>query len=126
MQVRAYAAEAEHVRLDGATMCHLDILKAGDGSLDGTLLQVLDHCSSHSGRRLLRAWLCRPLASIPEILRRQRAVLALAESEALREVIHAAMQEHKDLTRCVASSSRSRSIYCSFLSYKPSCTTCWQ
>jgi hypothetical protein len=31
------------------------------GSVGGTLLSVLDHCSTPFGRRRLRQWLCRPL-----------------------------------------------------------------
>lgn len=107
LQVQAHAAEVERVRMDGATMRNLDILQAEDGTLDGTLLQALDRCETHSGQRLLRAWLCRPLGHVPEILRRQAAVLTLAGSEALRGDIQAFMQVHKDLPRCVAALERS-------------------
>jgi hypothetical protein len=43
----------------------------------GTLLSVLDHCTTPFGRRRLRQWLCRPLGRIADITARQDAVADL-------------------------------------------------
>lgn len=44
------------------------------GGVTGTLLSVLDHCSTPFGRRRLRQWLCRPLFRVADIQVRQDAV----------------------------------------------------
>jgi len=44
---------------------------------DGTLLQVLDHCSTPFGKRMFRRWLTMPLKQIHEIEERQNAILDL-------------------------------------------------
>ncbi len=53
------------------------MLENQDGGSSGTLVSVLDHCSTPFGRRRLRQWLTRPLFSVDEIVRRQDAVEAL-------------------------------------------------
>ena len=99
MQVEPYASGSTHMRLDGVTMANLELLTAQDGSRDGTLLQALDRCASHAGKRLLRAWLCRPLQDVSAILRRQRAVQALGEAAAVCDELRGAMAAFPDLSR---------------------------
>ena len=100
MQVVPYASGASHMRLDGVTLANLEVVAAQDGSRDGTLLQALDRCVSHAGKRTLRAWLCRPLQDVAAILGRQRAVQALAEAPAVLDELRGAMAAHPDLARC--------------------------
>ena len=35
-------------------------MNSWDGSTSGTLLEVLDHCSTAFGKRLFKQWLCAP------------------------------------------------------------------
>jgi DNA mismatch repair protein MSH6 len=50
------------------------VLENTDGGAAGSLLSALDMCTTVMGKRRLRAWLCRPLARIPDITARQDAV----------------------------------------------------
>lgn len=102
MQVVPYASGAAHMRLDGVTLANLEVLAAQDGSRDGTLLQTLDRCASHAGKRTLRAWLCRPLQDVDTIIQRQRAVRALGGAPAVCDELRGAMAAHPDLARCVS------------------------
>lgn len=60
--------------LNGAALENLDILENSAGGNAGTLLCLLDHCSTPFGRRRLRRWLVRPLFRVADIERRQDAI----------------------------------------------------
>ena len=50
--------------LDGVTLANLDILEnSSTGTLEGTLLERLDQCSTPFGKRLFKQWLCAPLCN---------------------------------------------------------------
>ena len=53
------------------------VLDNEGGRKAGTLLGALDRCVTPGGRRLLRAWLLRPLLRVADIRARQDAVAAL-------------------------------------------------
>ena len=55
----------------------MQVLENESGRKAGTLLGALDRCVTPGGRRLLRAWLLRPLLHVAEITSRQDAVAAL-------------------------------------------------
>ncbi|KAG2496433.1 hypothetical protein HYH03_005657 [Edaphochlamys debaryana] len=77
----AGAEGPRYLALNGAALENLEILENGEGGSAGTLLSVLDHCTTPFGRRRLRQWLCRPLGRIPDIEARQDAVEALMGGE---------------------------------------------
>ena len=56
---------------------HAQVLENESGRKAGTLLGALNRCVTPGGRRLLRAWLLRPLLRVAEITARQDAVAAL-------------------------------------------------
>lgn len=58
------------------------MLENTEGGAAGSLLSALDMCATPMGRRRLRAWLCRPLARIPDIAARQDAVAELMSGPA--------------------------------------------
>lgn len=65
--------------LDGQTLVNLDILvNSTDGSEQDTLLQLINHCETPFGKRLLRQWICHPLRHKAAIERRVRMVDCLA------------------------------------------------
>jgi DNA mismatch repair protein MSH6 len=99
MQVRSPQATALRMRIDGPSMANLELVQGPEGGMHCSLLEVLDHCASHGGKRMLRVWLCRPLCSVADIVARQRAVAALQEEPQLLAELHDAMRQHPDLPR---------------------------
>jgi DNA mismatch repair protein MutS len=68
----------------------------------GSLLWVLDKTRTAMGRRLIRAWLERPLLSPEQIDRRLGAVEALAEDSIGREELILCLREITDLERLIS------------------------
>ncbi|XP_069105499.1 DNA mismatch repair protein Msh6-like [Argopecten irradians] len=65
----------QHMVLDGVSLANLDITEnSATGTLEGTLLEQLDHCNTPFGRRLFRQWLCAPLCNPASINDRLDAV----------------------------------------------------
>ena len=64
--------------LDGITLQNLDVLECASGTFDnrreGSLLGLVDRCTTPFGRRLLRQWLCMPLLHAEAIRERQEAI----------------------------------------------------
>jgi DNA mismatch repair protein MSH6 len=51
-----------HMVLDGSTLLNLELLENSyDGSRKGTLLGVLDECTTPFGKRRFKQWVCAPL-----------------------------------------------------------------
>lgn len=71
------SGEPSHLLLNGAALENLELLENADGGVSGTLLAVLDHCTTPFGRRKLKQWLCRPLYRPADIRARQDAVADL-------------------------------------------------
>ncbi|KAK9844444.1 hypothetical protein WJX74_002610 [Apatococcus lobatus] len=94
---------AAHLRVDGAALDNLEVLENESGRKAGTLLGALDRCMTPGGRRLLRAWLLRPLLKMADIIARQDAVAALMGpvSQAASDA-RAAFSEVGDLERSIA------------------------
>ena len=90
---------ATHMNIDGPSMENLELVQGPEGTVHGSLLEVLDHCVSHGGKRLLRTWLCRPLYDVAQIVSRQQAVAALQASPMLLDEVHNGMRRHPDLPR---------------------------
>ncbi len=81
----------------------------------GSLLEVIDMTRSALGGRTLRSWLEQPLCSLPEILRRQNAVEALAADTVARREIGEKLGDIYDLERLMGSitygSANARTLY---------------
>lgn len=73
MQV-AGSDEPVAMELNGAALEGLEILENALGGTQGSLLGLLDHCTTPFGRRRLRRWLTRPLYRSEDITARQDAV----------------------------------------------------
>ena len=74
--------------LDGQTLINLEVLQNSfDGGEDGTLLKLLSHCVSPSGKRLFRRWLCHPLRRAADINQRLDAVEDLMENTQIQCLI---------------------------------------
>jgi len=92
--------ESEHMLLDTATLCSLELVRsAAGGGKAGSLLGVVDRTRTGMGGRLLKSWLLRPLRRIEPIRERHGAVGELLECEAERNAIHEALSGVLDLQR---------------------------
>ena len=95
------SGEGGVLRLDGPTLMNLEILESGEGTPEGSLVQALDTCASPAGKRLLRRWLCHPLAALAPIARRQDAVELFLERPDLAEALRAGLRRLPDLERAL-------------------------
>jgi len=105
-------AELDHVRelalresrdrlvLDGTTLANLEVFRRmGDGSAEGTLLELVDRTRTAAGGRALRDWLRRPLREAQGIGRRLDAVQVLTEDTGLRQRLRDRLAGLADLER---------------------------
>ena len=63
------------------TLANLDIISPDNQS--GTLLEKVDTTVTPFGKRLLRQWMCAPLANVPAIEARQDAIEQLLSNPSL-------------------------------------------
>jgi hypothetical protein len=75
---RALRGVGGTLALDAAVLTQLEVLQSGGAEgrpqLRGSLLHLLDRCSTPAGGRMLRRWLASPLADRSAIFDRQQAV----------------------------------------------------
>ncbi|WP_164743854.1 DNA mismatch repair protein MutS [Saccharospirillum alexandrii] len=76
----------EAVILDAASRRNLEIDINVRGEEDNTLFQLMDHCATTMGSRLLRRWLGRPLRDRTELQHRHHAVTTLLTDFVFEEV----------------------------------------
>ncbi|MDR0905328.1 MAG: DNA mismatch repair protein MutS [Oscillospiraceae bacterium] len=89
-----------YMELDWSAIRGLELLASNaTGEKRGSLLWVLDHTKTAMGRRLLRAWVTRPLLSPPAILRRSEAVSDLVRDTVARGELAQSLKSVGDLER---------------------------
>jgi DNA mismatch repair protein MutS len=93
---------SRHLRLDAATLAHLEVLEPADPRSKACLFSVLDCCSTPMGSRALREFLARPLRESSEIERRLDAVEELAGNGEARAQLRSELVEVGDLARKVS------------------------
>lgn len=91
------------VMIDHFTLRSLEVERTlRDGGRDGSLLGAIDLTVSPMGSRRLREWICYPLKSSTEILRRQQAITDLrSQPDRLRQV-RQLVGDMGDLERIIA------------------------
>lgn len=72
------------------------------GDKKHSLLWVIDKTKTAMGKRMLRAWLERPLLSVAKITKRQNAVGELLDNTPLRDELRGAMSGVKDIERLMS------------------------
>ena len=88
------------VALDATTIRSLEIEQTIRGnSSDGSLLGVMQRCKTAMGKRLLRRWLCEPLADRNEIEKRQNIVSTLVDDPPLHTFIRGSLDQVQDVAR---------------------------
>jgi len=97
-----FAREA-HMVIDQVSLRSLEIDRTmRSGQTLGSLLGVMQQCTTAMGKRLLRHSLCYPLRHRAQIEQRQRVVAALVDDGALLEALRGAMEKVQDVPRTVA------------------------
>ncbi|KYR02422.1 hypothetical protein DLAC_01262 [Tieghemostelium lacteum] len=86
--------------LDAQCLVNLEIFNnTTDGSTEGTLLKLMDRCQTAFGKRLLRQWICRPLANLEKIKDRQRAIEYFHNNHVTLQSVQTLLQKLPDLER---------------------------
>ncbi|WP_291510451.1 DNA mismatch repair protein MutS, partial [Acidithiobacillus sp.] len=112
-QVRQILPEndEEELGLDGESLAALEILEGRQGG--PCLYQILQHCRTAMGARLLRAQLARPLRPGPILERRQRALSALIAQRGytlLQEQLKGLPDAERIVTRIALGSASPRDL----------------
>ncbi|XP_049848088.1 uncharacterized protein LOC126311182 [Schistocerca gregaria] len=93
--------------IDWRVLEHLELVENGfDGGARGTVLEQLDAAVTPCGRRLLREWVCHPLAELDEILDRQESVSEILRDGELQALLREKLRGLPDMERLL---SRARS-----------------
>lgn len=73
--IDVWVTEQRCLVLDGQTLQNLEVLhNSRDHTIHGTLLELLDQCSTPFGKRLFKKWLCYPLLRVKDVEDRLTAV----------------------------------------------------
>lgn len=89
--------------LDGQSLINLEIFaNSFDGSAEGTLFAMLNRCITPFGKRLLRQWVCHPLADAKKINARLDAVDALNADSTIMDNFSSSLSKLPDLERLIS------------------------
>ena len=97
--VRSYSP-SEFMVLDATTLRNLEVVRSlREGTGEGTLLSLMDRCSTAMGSRLQVNWLTQPLKDTDAISERLDAVEGLVGSGGMRDAVRELMRGTKDIDR---------------------------
>eukprot|EP00743_Colponemidia_sp_Colp-15_P007292 GILK01007875.1.p1 GENE.GILK01007875.1~~GILK01007875.1.p1 ORF type:complete len:1396 (+),score=316.89 GILK01007875.1:569-4189(+) len=89
--------------LDSQALINLEILENNtDGTLNGSLLSIVDHTVTAFGKRMFRRWLCAPLCDVTDINSRLDAVEDFMSHRELKEKLKLKLSKLPDLERTLA------------------------
>jgi DNA mismatch repair protein MutS len=101
--------ESVFVALDATTLRSLEIEQTiRSNSVEGSLLWVMQRCRTAMGKRLLRQWLCNPLAEKHAIEKRQNIVSAFVESAEMLRNTNTSLDKIQDVARIAGRISMGR------------------
>ncbi len=93
-------ARGTRLNLDATTLRALEIERTlRTGSSEGSLLSIFDAAATPMGRRLIRDWLCAPLAQQPAIDARLERVAALVADERFAQSVAGVLANLQDVAR---------------------------
>jgi DNA mismatch repair protein MutS len=96
--------------LDEMTRRNLELVESlRGGSVEGTLLSVLDRTGTPMGARLLRQWILAPLTDRRAVDARLEAVAMLSANAVSREAMRNAIDDVRDVERLAAKAAAGRS-----------------
>ncbi len=103
----------QSVILDAATRRNLELTHNLAGGTDNTLAEVLDHCATRMGSRMLKRWIHQPMRDNATLNQRLDAITELKET-ALYGELHPVLKQIGDIERILArlamSSARPRDL----------------
>jgi DNA mismatch repair protein MutS len=109
-------ARGTFLSVDATTLRALEIERTlRTGATEGSLLSIFDEARTPMGRRLVRDWLCYPLASKPAIDARLDRVSALAADERLADALVAELGALQDVARIAGRAALGRATPRDFL-----------
>lgn len=95
--------KASSLVLDGQSLINLEIFaNTFDGSTEGTLFTMLNRCITPFGKRMLRQWVCHPLADARKINQRLDAVDALNADGTVMDRFTSSLSKLPDLERLIS------------------------
>ncbi len=93
----------KQMRIDAVSLRALEIERTmRSGATDGSLVSVFKSCRTPMGRRLLREWLCAPLADKAEIESRHKRVATLISDRRLADELDDQLANVQDVSRIAA------------------------
>lgn len=101
---RLYAYESnEYMSLDPATKRNLELTASiQEGSVDGTLISIMDKTCTAMGGRLLRRWIMRPLKRLKPIQQRLDSVEIFFSNHDARTQLREELEQVGDLERLIS------------------------
>ncbi|EGR2839195.1 DNA mismatch repair protein MutS [Vibrio cholerae] len=91
----------QSVILDAATRRNLELTNNLAGGTDNTLAEVLDHCATPMGSRMLKRWIHQPMRDNSTLNQRLDAITELKET-ALYGELHPVLKQIGDIERILA------------------------
>ncbi|HBC3475129.1 DNA mismatch repair protein MutS [Vibrio cholerae] len=91
----------QSVILDAATRRNLELTHNLAGGTDNTLAEVLDHCATPMGSRMLKRWIHQPMRDNATLNQRLNAITELKET-ALYGELHPVLKQIGDIERILA------------------------
>ncbi|EKF9809625.1 DNA mismatch repair protein MutS [Vibrio cholerae] len=91
----------QSVILDAATRRNLELTHNLTGGTDNTLAEVLDHCATPMGSRMLKRWIHQPMRDNATLNQRLDAITELKET-ALYGELHPVLKQIGDIERILA------------------------
>jgi len=56
--------------IDSQCLEHLEVIETANGQREGSLLNFVDHCQTHFGKRQIKRWIMAPLIDVEQISQR--------------------------------------------------------
>ncbi|EOV1174317.1 DNA mismatch repair protein MutS [Vibrio fluvialis] len=91
----------QSVILDAATRRNLELTQNLAGGTDNTLAEVLDHCATAMGSRMLKRWLHQPMRSMETLNQRLDAIGEIKQHGLFTE-LHPVLKQIGDIERILA------------------------
>lgn len=99
---------SQFVWMDRFTVRNLEVFASASGDEGRSLVQVVDHCSSPMGARLLRQWLAMPVMDIAELNARYDVVQYFKDNEDALAILQGYIGNVGDLERIISRAATGR------------------
>ncbi len=92
--------DGERLEIDAVALRSLEVERTvRSGGSEGTLVEIMQRARTPMGRRLLREWLCYPLANLDAIRARHRRVAILVADRRLADRVRTNLDRIQDIAR---------------------------